>query len=66
MKKTYKPTRDDILGGFAVSWDGTPQDLTAWKRQFPRYADELHELATEFVRDMIKEREDPPAHHVSE
>lgn len=66
MKKKYIPTPDDILYGFAVSWDGTPQDLTHWKRQFPLWAPEIEEIATEIVRDAHDESSDlggmaPPA-----
>lgn len=47
-------TRDDILYGFAVLWDGTPAMLTEWKRRYPIWADELEEFALETIRDKYR------------
>lgn len=57
MKKKHIPTPDDILYGFAVTWDGTPQDLTKWKRDYPLWASDIENLAAEIISDPDCRRE---------
>lgn len=49
--RTPTPTADDILYGFAVEWDLTPQSLTEWKRLYPLWASDLEALALAIIRD---------------
>lgn len=63
MKRKTHPTPDDILYGFAVTFDGTPQELTRWQKQYPLWAKELAELALaialpEGVRPLAEEDEE--------
>lgn len=49
MKSSRHPSPDDILYAFAVEFDGTPQDVTRWKRRYPLWAREIEMLALEIM-----------------
>jgi hypothetical protein len=50
--------RDDVLYGFAVTYDRTPEFLNKYRADFPQYADDLTTLAAEL--DIPEPDEYPP------
>lgn len=50
-------TQDDILMGFAVTWDRTPAMLTEWKKRYPLWANEMEDFAVETIREEHRDDE---------
>jgi hypothetical protein len=52
------PTRKDIMYGFAVEETISEALLKEYQQRYPQYADDLHTLYVELLRDDTKEIEE--------